>query len=76
MNALLLDLLRHRCQVKFSQSSGGPLGTWPPLAGSETKCWVHLEGHGALTDSGWQRSPEVALREAHTRALSLLGAVR
>jgi len=76
VNELLLDLLIHRAQVRFTQSAGNPLGSWPPIAGPLTKCWVTLEGHGPLVTSDWQGSPETALRQAHKRAVEWPGWVR
>jgi hypothetical protein len=72
MGALLLDLLRRRCQVRFTQSLGERYGT----KGGHTKCWVRLEGHGELTASEWRESPAAALIEAHGRAALLLEASR
>lgn len=75
MSELLTELLRHRMQVRFTQSSGGPIGSWPPVAGDHTKCWVRLEGHGELVASEWRESPAAALVEAHARALAAIGAL-
>jgi hypothetical protein len=72
MNDLLLDLLRRRAQVRFTQSAGNAIGSWPPVAGPHTKCWVHLEGIGPFVTSDWLDSPESALRQAHERAVASL----
>jgi hypothetical protein len=68
MNQMLLDLLRLRGQVRFTQSAGNPIGSWPPVAGDRTKCWVQFEGTGIRIESSWQESPEAALAQAHRLA--------
>jgi len=69
LGALLVDLLKRRMQVRFSQSAGERVGAWPPVAGDHTKCWVRLEGYGELAASEWRSSPAAALVEAHDRAI-------